>query len=149
MIAWVTRAVAPVVHAIDRRLLAWTGDRLSLTTPLTGLPVLRITTTGARTGLPRTHPLTALRDGEGYALIASNFGRRVFPAWYHNLRAHPFAQVHGDSMAGRYAARPASAEEYESLWARAVALSPGYAAYARRAAPRTVPIFVLTPVTDG
>ena len=149
MIAWVTRAVAPVVHAVDRRLLVWSGDRFNLTTPLTGLPVRRISTTGARSGRLRTHPLTALRDGPRYALIASNFGRPRYPAWYYNLRAHPFAQVHGDGGNGRYAARPASPEEYETVWARAVALYPGYAAYARRAAPRSVPILMLEPAVDG
>jgi deazaflavin-dependent oxidoreductase (nitroreductase family) len=146
MIAWVTRLVAPIVHAVDGRLLAWSGDRLCLTTPLTGLPVLRITTTGARTGRPRTHPLTGLPEGERFALIGSNFGRRRFPAWVHNLRAHPAARIHRAGGTERFAARPASAEEYDRFWRRAVALYPGYAAYARRAAPRRVPIFVLEPI---
>ena len=149
MMAWVTWLAAPLVHAIDGRLLAWSGDRWCLTTPLTGLPVRRITTTGARSGRPRTHPLTTLPEGESLALIGSNFGRRRLPAWYHNLRVHPDAQVHSAGTAERFAARPASAEEYDRFWLRAVALYPGYAAYARRASPRKVPIFVLTPINPG
>jgi deazaflavin-dependent oxidoreductase (nitroreductase family) len=149
MIAWVTPRLAPLVHAVDERLLAWSGDRLCLTTPLTGLPVMRVTTTGARSGLPRTHPLTALRQGEWLALIGSNFGRRCLPAWFHNLHAHPVAWIHRAGGVDRFAARPASAEEYDRFWSRAVAVYPGYAAYARRAAPRKVPILVLTPVDRG
>ena len=145
----VTRAVAPLVHVVDQRLLAWSGDRLCLTTLLTGLPVLRITTTGARTGAARTHPLTALRDGDRLALIGSNFGRRRDPSWVHNLRAHPVAEAYTAGRAERFAARPASSEEYARIWKRAVALYPGYAAYARRASPRKVPIFVLTAVDRG
>jgi deazaflavin-dependent oxidoreductase (nitroreductase family) len=149
MNAWMTRAAAPVIHAVDRGLLKGSGDRWCLTTPLTGLPVRRITTTGARSGLPRTHPLTALAEGEQYVLIGSNFGRKRLPAWCANLRLHPNAQVHSAGRAEAFAARPASAEEYDRFWGRAVALYPGYAAYARRAAPRQVPIFVLTPADHG
>jgi deazaflavin-dependent oxidoreductase (nitroreductase family) len=141
--------LAPVVHAVDRRLLPWSGERWSLTTPLTGLPVRRITTIGARSGRPRTHPLTTLHEETRFALIGSNFGRRRFPAWYHNLRAHPEAEIHFAGGALHCSARPASAEEYDRFWRRAVALYPGYAAYARRAAPRQMPIFVLTPIENG
>lgn len=149
MIGWITRLVAPPVHAVDRRLLSWSRDRLCLTASLTGLPVLRITTTGARSGLPRTHPLTALREGDGVALIGSNFGRKRMPAWYHNLRANPQALVHGLASTIPCEARPATPAEYDRLWRRAVELYPGYAAYAQRAAPRRVPILVLTPIGRG
>jgi deazaflavin-dependent oxidoreductase (nitroreductase family) len=148
-VAWITRAVAPVVHAVDRRLLAWSGDRVCLTALAIGLPVWRITTTGARTGLARTHPLTGLLEGDRLALIGSNFGRPHFPAWTFNLRAHPVARVHRDGRTEPYTARPASAEEYGRLWRRAVALYPGYARYAERAAPRRVPIFILEPLRGG
>lgn len=148
-IAWVTRLVAPIVHALDRRCLAWSGDRGCLTTSLTGLPVLRITTTGARSGRPRTHPLTALPEGDRLALIGSNFGRQSSPGWVYNLQANPFATVHHAERATTYEARPATAEEYERFWSRAVALYPGYESYARRAAPRRVTILVLTRVGDG
>jgi deazaflavin-dependent oxidoreductase (nitroreductase family) len=149
MTAWITRAVAPIVHGADRRLLAWSGDRVCLTTPLTGLPVARITTIGARSGRLRTHPLTALRDGEALVVFGSNFGRRSLPAWAHNLRVHPHGLIHDPGGVRRFAARAASAAEYDRWWRRAVDLYPGYAAYARRAAPRRVPIFVLTPAHDG
>jgi deazaflavin-dependent oxidoreductase (nitroreductase family) len=149
MVRWITRLVAPLVHVVDRQLLSWSGDRLCLTAPLTGLPVLRITTTGARSGRPRTHPLTVLREGERIALVGSNFGRGRMPSWYHNLRANPHALVHGLASTTACEARAATPAEYERIWSRAVELYPGYAAYARRAAPRRVPIFVLTPIDRG
>lgn len=52
-----------------------------------------LTTTGARTGQPRTLPVLGLPDGDRFVVIASNFGQRHNPAWYHNLRAHPQATV--------------------------------------------------------
>jgi deazaflavin-dependent oxidoreductase (nitroreductase family) len=149
MMPWLTRLLAPLVHAVDARLLPWTGERWCLTTPLTGLPVRRVTTIGARSGRRRTHPLTSLHEGTRFALIGSNFGRRRSPAWVHNLRANPEAQIHSADGVQRCSARPASAEEYDRVWRRAVALYPGYAAYARRAAPRQVPIYVLTPMGNG
>jgi deazaflavin-dependent oxidoreductase (nitroreductase family) len=141
----ITRVLAAMIHPIDRRLLRLSGDRLCLTTISTGLPVRLVTTTGARTGLPRTHPLTTLRNGDRLALIASNFGGSRFPAWYHNLRAQPLARVHLAGRQRRFRARLASAEERARWWAMAVELYPGYADYERRAAPRRIPIFVLEP----
>jgi len=149
MMDWLTRLAAAPVQAIDHRLLRWSGDRISLTSPLSGIPVARVTTTGAHSGRPRTHPLTALRDDGRYVLVGSNFGRKRSPAWVHNLRAHPLARVHSPEGAARFAARPATAEEYARLWNRAVDLYPGYDAYARRAAPRAIPIFILTRIRDG
>jgi len=141
----ISRALAAIIHPIDRHLLRLSGDRLCLTTIATGLPVRLVTTTGARTGRPRTHPLTTLQDGDRLAVIASNFGGSRFPAWYHNLRARPLARVH---LAGRqrlFRARPASAEEHPRWWAMAIELYPGYADYQRRAAPRPIPVMILEP----
>jgi len=143
-----TPVVAPLVLAVDRILLHLSCDRLCLTTLLTGLPVMLVTTTGARTGCLREHPLTALRESDRFALVASNFGRSRYPGWYYNLRAHPDAQIR---LAGRQQpvrARPASSEERARFWAIAVHHYPGYALYERRAAPRPVPVFVLEPSED-
>ena len=143
-----TPVAAPLVHAVDRMFLHLSRDRLCLTTLLTGLPVMLVTTTGARTGRLREHPLTALRESDRFALVASNFGRSRFPGWYYNLRARPDAQIR---LAGRqtsFRARPASPEEYARFWAMAVHLYPGYVLYERRAAPRPVPVVVLEPSED-
>jgi deazaflavin-dependent oxidoreductase (nitroreductase family) len=59
----------------------------------TGAPILLLTTTGARTGQPRTAPLVYARDGDRFVVVASRAGAAVNPAWYHNLLAHPLATV--------------------------------------------------------
>ena len=52
-----------------------------------------LTTTGARTGQPRTVPVLGRATADGFAVIASNFGQRRHPGWYHNLRASPGGSV--------------------------------------------------------
>lgn len=141
----VTRLVAPIVHLADLALLRLTGDRHSLTSLAIGLPVRLISTNGARTGILRTHPLTTVPDGTGLGLIASNFGRRRAPGWSHNLRARGMAEVRVNGVWLRFRAVEVSGEERRRLWEEAVFLYPGYAKYARRAAPRLIPVFLLVP----
>ena len=144
----VTRAVAPLIHRVDRFLLDATGDRTCLTALATGLPVRLVTTTGARSGARRVHPLTPVEDGSRLALMASNFGRSRYPAWYHNLRARPVAVVRVAMRHLRFLARPASAAEEAHYWAIATELYPGYARYRQRAAPREIPVIILEPMGD-
>jgi deazaflavin-dependent oxidoreductase (nitroreductase family) len=144
-IAWVTRLVAPVVQVVDRALLACSGDRTSLTALAIGLPVRLVSTTGARSGRLRRHPLTIVPEGSGFAVIASNFGRPRLPAWSHNLRAHPDVEVRLGGRMRPFRAREVEGELRLALWQTAVELYPGYAAYAARAAPRPIPIFLLMP----
>jgi deazaflavin-dependent oxidoreductase (nitroreductase family) len=65
-----------------------------------GRPMLILTTTGAKTGLRRTAPLTYSRDGDRYVIVASNGGAPDHPAWYHNLKADPqvTAEVGGETF---------------------------------------------------
>jgi deazaflavin-dependent oxidoreductase (nitroreductase family) len=144
----VTRAVAPLIHVADLVLLRLTGDRLSLTSLAIGLPVKLISTTGARTGRVRTHPLTTVPDGSGLGLIASNFGRRRLPGWSHNLRARGAADVRLNGAWRTFRAVEVTGEERRRLWEQAVFLYPGYADYARRAAPRPIPVFLLVPAEE-
>ena len=58
-------------------------------------PLLLLTTTGARSGLPRTTPLLYSTDGDRFVVIASKGGEPTHPDWYHNLLAHPEAAVEG------------------------------------------------------
>jgi len=60
---------------------------------VSGLPVLLLTPTGARTGAKRTQPLLYLREGDDLVVIGSNWGQAHNPAWYYNLRANPYAEV--------------------------------------------------------
>ena len=57
------------------------------------LPSALLTTTGAKTGLPRTNPVFYFHDGRDVIVIASNYGNDKHPAWYYNLNANPRAQI--------------------------------------------------------
>jgi deazaflavin-dependent oxidoreductase (nitroreductase family) len=119
--------------------------RYSATSLLAGLPVVTVTTIGAKSGQPRSLPLIALPDGEHVILIASNFGQRHHPAWYYNLHAHPEVQLTYEGKTVTYVARETSGEERERCWQRAVDLYSGYANYKERAEHRTIGVFLLTP----
>ncbi len=126
---------------IDRFLLRLSNGRLSLGG---SAPILLLTTTGARSGEPRSTPLLYLRDGERYVLIASKGGSPKHPAWYHNLRAKPEATLLVGGREVRCSAREAEGEERERLWRQAVDYNPGYDVYQGRAG-RRIPVMVLTP----
>jgi len=136
-----------IAHRLDILIMRLSKGRYSLTSVLAGLPVVTLTTFGARSGQPRTLPLVAIQEGELVVLIASNFGRAHHPAWYHNLRTNPEARltIHGHTKA--YIAHEATGAERERYWRQAVELYAGYAAYERRAGGREIPVMVLTCVT--
>lgn len=111
---------------------------------IAGMPVLLLTTTGRRSGRPRTTPLTFFRDGPALVVIASNGGSDRAPSWSLNLRATPAASVRigGEELA--VVARVASPEERARLWPEITATYAGYARYEQRTA-REIPLFLLTP----
>lgn len=110
-----------------------------------GLPIVRLTTTGAKTGVERTVPLVGLRDGEQWVLIASNWGRECHPAWYHNLLENPEVSLTHDGRTGEYVARVAAGGERETYLDRAGEAYVGYELYRRRSGDRPIPVVVLSP----
>ena len=78
---------ARTLHHIDRLVYRATHQRATLSGWIAGLPVVNLTTTGAKSGLLRTLPLLAIPRDDGFVVIASNYGQRRHPAWYHNLKA--------------------------------------------------------------
>ena len=142
----VSAFLARCLHRVDSPLLRLSRGRLSVAGLLTGLPIGLLETRGARSGRWRAVPVLVINDGRRLALIASSYGRRRHPAWYYNLQAHPEAYL---TLAGRRLrclVRGAREAERAELWALAEALYPGFRAYARRAAPRRIPVLVLTPM---
>ena len=77
---------ARVAHHLDRPIHRLTQGRHTLGSAITGLPVVMLTTTGARSGRSRTVPVLGIPYSDGVAVIASNFGQHHQPAWYYNLR---------------------------------------------------------------
>jgi deazaflavin-dependent oxidoreductase (nitroreductase family) len=136
-----------ILHHVDHPLLRLSHGRWSATGLLTGLPVVTLTMTGARSRLPRSLPLVGLEDGDRVVLIASNFGRSRHPAWYYNLRANPEVTLALRERKGTYIAREATPAEHEVYWRSAVAHYGGFVAYQQRAerVARRIPILVLTP----
>ena len=135
-----TRAFAAVASRTLPPLDRWTGGRVTRTG---GFPLVWLTTTGRRSGEPRTVPLLHARDGDRLVLAASNWGGPRPPAWALNLDANPDALADGRAVR----ARRATVEEAERYWPLLEALWPGYRDYRRRAG-REVPLFVLEPCPD-
>lgn len=107
-----------------------------------GSTVLLLTTTGRRSGEPRTTPLIYVEDGERYVIVASKGGAPEDPGWYRNLEKTPDVelQVGVEVFAAR--ARTVSGEERERLWRTANEVWPHYDDYARRT-DREIPVVVL------
>lgn len=134
-----------VMHRIDTPLLRLSGGRVSFARDL---PVLLLTTTGAKSGKPRTVPLLYVETADGPAIIGSRFGSTHHPGWYHNLCADPHATVEIKGQRTPRVARPADDDERAEIWARAVRMYSGYDKYAQRA-NRKIPIMVLSPSDDA
>jgi deazaflavin-dependent oxidoreductase (nitroreductase family) len=109
-----------------------------------GMPVLLLTTTGRRSGKPRTTPLTFFRDGPNLVVIASNGGADRPPDWSLNLQQTPRAVVQIGTDQQSVQARPASPEERGRLWPAITATYSGYARYQEKTA-RPIPLLIFTP----
>jgi deazaflavin-dependent oxidoreductase (nitroreductase family) len=144
--AWLNSKIA---HHLDRWVLTATGGRSTATAALTGLPVLFVTTVGARTGLSRTVPLLGIPFEETIALIGTGFGQKPTPGWVHNLRAGGPIIVEYRERRIEAGARLARPEEAAQIWSHAVALYPGYASYPVWAEHREISVFVLAPRGAG
>jgi deazaflavin-dependent oxidoreductase (nitroreductase family) len=113
------------------------------------LPSVNMTTTGAKSGQPRTTTLLYFSDGDDVIVIASSFGRDKHPAWYHNLKAHPDTTLERSGRTGRYRAVEVEDEaERERLFGLADHIYGGYADYRERTARigRRIPVMRLEPV---
>jgi deazaflavin-dependent oxidoreductase (nitroreductase family) len=142
-VAWFYARTLPL---LDRLVFQLTGGRTTFATLVSGLPVIMLTTTGARTESPRTRPVLGLPDGDALIVIGSNWGQRPHPGWYHNLRAHPRASF---THAGRVVdvlASEVHGRDRERCFELATLSYPGFAHYRRRAAHREIGVFRLQPV---
>jgi len=130
----------------DRLVFRLSGGRVTLTSWVGGMPVVMLTTSGAKTGRPRTLPLLGVLDGDKVVLIASNYGRSWNPAWYHNLRAHPRASIAVQGRAQEVEAHELNGAERDHYYQRAIAMYPGFQHYQAWAGTRRIPVVELLPV---
>jgi deazaflavin-dependent oxidoreductase (nitroreductase family) len=138
---------ARVLHRIDRPVHRLTRGRYTFASLVSGIPVIMLTTTGARSGLPRSVPVLGIPADGDLAIIASNFGQYRQPGWYHNLRADPSAEIVVDGVHRRVRAVEAEGDRRARVWSEGLRIYPGFAQYERRAAHRHISVFVLEPVT--
>jgi deazaflavin-dependent oxidoreductase (nitroreductase family) len=137
---------ARVLHHVDRPVFRLTRGRATFGSLVSGLPVVMLTTTGARTGKPRTVPVLGIPTDDGLAVIASNWGQKHPPAWDHNLRADPAASVAIGRQTRRVRAVPAEGERRERIWGEGLRVYPGWSQYDRRAGDRRIVVYVLEQV---
>lgn len=114
-------------------------------TDLRGMPVVLLTTIGAKTGKLRKTPLMRVEHNGEYAIVASLGGAPKNPVWYYNVKKNPHVELQDGTVTGDYQAREVTGDEKALWWERAVAAYPDYADYQRKT-DRQIPVFVLTPI---
>jgi deazaflavin-dependent oxidoreductase (nitroreductase family) len=138
-----------VLDHVDRWVYRRTRGRHTLAALVSGLPVVMLTTTGARSGRPHSVPVLGLPAQGTVAVAAADFGARAHPGWYHNLRADPHATVGMGGTLQRVCAVEAEGERREQIVRDGLRIYPGFSQYMRRAANRRIAIFVLEPVSGS
>jgi deazaflavin-dependent oxidoreductase (nitroreductase family) len=133
----------PTLYRVDRLVYRLTGGRRTLASMLAGLPVVMLTTTGAKTGRPRTVPVLGLPTSEGLVVVSSAYGQERHPGWYHNLRANPLCDVALDGQRSRRRAVEATGDRRARIIEEGLKIYPGFEAYERRAANRRIAVWVL------
>ena len=133
-----------VAARLDPLLMKLTRGRVSM---FFSAPVVMLTTTGRRSGQPRTVAVLYYTEGDDVIVIASSFGRAKHPAWYHNLRANPEATLTARGRTGRYLAQEVlDADDRLRLYRRGEDLYHGWRDYESMAgaAGRTISVFRLS-----
>jgi deazaflavin-dependent oxidoreductase (nitroreductase family) len=132
-----------VLDRIDRPVYRLTRGRHTFANLVSGIPVVMLTTTGARSGLQRTVPVLGLPTPDGLVVIASNFGQGRHPAWYHNLRANPEGRVTVNGITRAFHATEAEGDVRARIWQEGLKVYPGWSQYERRASNRRIAVWVL------
>ena len=132
---------------------SWARDQVDLYegsggtqgTDMNGMPVIILTSLGAKSGKVRKTPLMRVEHDGEYAVVASLGGAPSHPVWYYNLTANPHVELQDGPARRDYRARELQGAERDTWWDRAVAAYPDYAEYQKKT-DRTIPVFVLTPI---
>ena len=109
-----------------------------------GMPLLLLTTTGARSGRSHTTPLTYLADGDRYVVVAAAGGAAAGPDWYHNLLARPQVTVEAGTGEFEAAALVITGAEREVMFQRFAAAQPLLTRY-QSMTTRQIPVVALVP----
>ena len=112
---------------------------------LRGMPVVVLTTKGAKSGKLRKQALMRVEHDGHYAVVASLGGAPKHPVWYFNIKAEPLVELQDGAVRRDYLAREVTGEEKAVWWERSVAAYPDYADYQEKT-DREIPVFVLDAV---
>jgi deazaflavin-dependent oxidoreductase (nitroreductase family) len=138
--AWVAQRT---LYPIDKGLFRASGGRLTLPGLAAGLPVIMLTTVGAKSGEPRTMPLVGTPFGDDLAIIGSNYGQERTPGWVYNLTANPAATVSYRERTVEVIARRLDDADADRVFETATVAYPGYGKYRGRADHRVIQVFAL------
>ncbi|MGN6300849.1 MAG: nitroreductase family deazaflavin-dependent oxidoreductase [Angustibacter sp.] len=108
------------------------------------VPIIVLTSRGAKSGLLRKTPLMRVEHEGHYAVVASKGGAPEHPVWYYNLVADPHVELQDGADRRDYVARELEGDERTQWWERAVQVWPDYAEYQTKT-DRLIPVFVLEP----
>lgn len=108
---------------------------------------LKLTTTGRKSGQPRTVHLLYIRDGEAYVVTASNGGKQRPPGWFFNVGSNPHVTLHVQGTQVSAVAEVAEPDKRRELWTRLLSIAPMYAGYEKRTT-REIPMVILRPVEE-
>ncbi|MGW2330952.1 nitroreductase family deazaflavin-dependent oxidoreductase [Streptomyces sp. NPDC001700] len=130
----------------------WVRDQVELIessggtkgTTMRGMPVIVLTSRGAKSGKIRKTPLMRVEHEGSYAAVASLGGAPQHPVWYHNVLADPRVELRDGTELRDMTAREVTGEEKARWWRRAVEAFPNYAEYQEKTT-RDIPVFVLEP----
>jgi deazaflavin-dependent oxidoreductase (nitroreductase family) len=113
-------------------------------TTLKGVPVVVVTSMGAKSKKLRKNPLMRVEHDGSYALVASKGGAPEHPTWYYNLLAHPTVEIQDGPDRREYSVRIIEGDERAAWWERAVEVWPAYADYQEKT-DREIPVFLAEP----
>ncbi|HZC72204.1 MAG TPA: nitroreductase family deazaflavin-dependent oxidoreductase [Jatrophihabitans sp.] len=144
-----TRAIK-LMSRVNTRVYRITGGRLGRKWRIGAgfrkpVPICLLTTTGRKTGEPRTVPLCYLSDGDRIVFAASQGGLPANPQWYYNVKANPGVEIEIGRRRLRCTARVATADERAALWPRLVAMYADYASY-QSWTEREIPVVICEPI---
>lgn len=135
--------VLKTMNTVHRGIMTLSGGRLGWTAAK--MPVLELTTTGRKSGQPRSVMLTSpWQDGDTMAIVASRGGDDVHPAWYLNLVSDPNVSVKTKDGSKPMVARTASADERARIWPQLTGDFENYAGYQNKT-EREIPVVLLEP----
>ncbi|MEU7513661.1 nitroreductase family deazaflavin-dependent oxidoreductase [Streptomyces sp. NPDC042898] len=145
----------PLTGEYERNPLQFVADQVQLYessggtqgTTLQDLPVVILSTVGAKSGKIRKTPVMRVEHDGSYAVVASMAGAPQHPVWYHNAVADPRVELQDGPVRQDMLAREVTGDEKALWWARAVQAFPDYAAYQKKT-DREIPVLVLEPATQ-